>query len=226
MQYAEEPIIANRVTLETKSGDGWQSHPAAIANLTRNELWIRIEESLGEIVNPGSPVRLALSRPGGVVQRAETTVLWRIGVGGLLVILMRPTLWDPPSRRGHSRARLAIPASLRPDGGARPLSARTTNVSVGGFFCVSDGPVAAGCQLPVSLRLTPIESFDCRAEVVRAEGNPDDPTGRQTVLAFRFMDLTQDDEARLASALVTLTDDVDEDYVPLPWRGMEAPASR
>ena len=222
MQLPKEPAIPTRVTLETMSGEGWQPHEATIANLTRTEVWIRIEETPGEFVNPGSPVRLVLSSPDGGVRTAETRVLWRIGIDVLLLILMRPTLWDPPSRRAHSRARLAIPVSLRLDGGAPPLSARTTNVGVGGFFCVAGGPVAAGSQFPVSLWLSPAESFDCLAEVVRVEDDPDDPTGRQTVLAFRFLDLTLDDQARLASALVALADDVDENDVPLAWRSTEA----
>jgi hypothetical protein len=222
MQLPKEPTIPTRVTLETMSGDGWQPHEATIANLTRTEVWIRIEETPEEFVNPGSPVRLVLSSPDGGVRTAETRVLWRIGVDVLLLILMRPTLWDPPSRRAHSRARVAIPASLRLDGGAPPLSARTTNVGVGGFFCVAGGPVAAGSQFPVSLWLSPAESFDCLAEVVRVEDDPDDATGRQAVLAFRFLDLTLDDQARLASALVALADDVDENDVPLAWRSTEA----
>jgi hypothetical protein len=218
MQYAEEPTIAHRVTLETKSSKGWQPHPAMIANMTRHEVWIRIEKDLGEAAYPERPVRLVLSRPGGGVQTAETSVLWHIGLDGLLVVLLRPTIWDPPSKRAHSRARLAIPASLYPDG-VGPVSARTTNVGVGGFFCVSDGPVPAGSLLPISLLLTPAQSFDCTAEVVRVEENTDDPTGKQACLAFRFVDLSQDDQARLANALVSLTDDVDDEYVPLPWQG-------
>jgi len=223
MQYSAEPSITTRVSLETKSGDGWQPHPALIANLTRHEVWIQIEESLGEAVYPERPVRLVLSQPDGV-KTAETSVLWHIGLDGKLVALLRPNIWDPPSRRAHSRARLSIPVSLSPSGDMPPLSARTTNVGVGGFYCVSDGPVPDGSQLPVSLWLTPSESFDCQAEVVRSEANPDDPTGRQAVIAFRFLDLSMDAQAHLASSLVALTDDVDESYVPLPWRGTAAAA--
>ena len=221
MQYPEEPAITTRVTLESMSSEGWEPHEARIADLTRSEVWVRIEESPDAFINPGLPVRLVLTHPDGGTQTAETSVLWRIGRGGMLVILMRPNLWDPPSRRTHSRAWLSVPASLHPED-APALSARTTNVGVGGFFCVSDGRLAEGCQLPVSLRLTPAESFDCRAEVVRVEDDPDDPTGRQAVLAFRFLDLAQDDQASLASTLVDLTDDIDENYVPGPWRGIEA----
>jgi hypothetical protein len=203
------------------SAEGWQAHEARIADLTHSEVWVRIEESPDAFIKPGLPVRLVLTRPDGGTRTAETSVLWRIGRGGTLVILMRPSLWDPPSRRTHSRAWLSVPASMHPEDGPA-LSARTTNVGVGGFVCVSDGRLAVGSQVPVSLKLTPTESFDCRAEVVRVEDDPDDPTGRQAELAFRFLDLAQDDQASLASSLVDLTDDVDENYVPRPWRGIEA----
>jgi hypothetical protein len=221
MSHAEEPAIPTKVMLETMSPDGWQAHPAVIADLTRDEVWIQIDEPIGQPIDPGSRVRLALSRLDEGVRTAETCVLWCIGHAGMLVVLMRPTLWDPPSRRTHGRAWLAIPASLHHESGEPPLSVRTTNVGVGGFFCVSDRPVAEGSQLPVSLRLTPAESFDCRAEVVRAEGNPDDPSGRETVLGFRFLDLSREEEARLASAIVALAQDVDENDVPRPWRSIE-----
>ena len=89
---------------------------------------------------------------------------------------------------------------------------------MGGFFCVTEAPVAEGAQLPVSLMLTPSESFDCKAEVVRSDVNEDDPSGREVVLGLRFLDLAQDDEARLASILVELSDDLDENNVPLQWR--------
>src|SRR5664280_835304 len=145
MQYAVEPAITTRVLLETKAGEQWEPHPARIANLTRHELWIRIEETLGELVYPERSVRLVLNHADGVTQTAETMVLWHIGLDGLMVVLMRPDLWDPPSKRAHSRARLAIPVSLHP-GGAAELSGRTTNVGVGGFFCVSDGAVDPGSQ--------------------------------------------------------------------------------
>ena len=144
-------------------------------------------------------------------------VLWHIGMDGLMVVLMRPDLWDPPSKRAHSRARLAVPVSLYPGEGA-PISGRTTNVGVGGFFCISDGPVDPGKQMPVSILLAPDQSFDCEAEVVRVEADPDDPSGRQALLAFRFLGLTRDEQAALSTKLVALTDDVDDEYVPLPWR--------
>lgn len=217
-EYTEEPAIPNRVTIETVSGEDWLPHSARIANLTRHEVWIGIEESLGEVLYPERRVRLVLRGPDGGTQTAETMVLWHIGSEGLIVALMRPTLWNPPSRRAHSRARLAIPVHLRPEEGGPPVLARTTDVGVGGFHCLSDTPVAVGHKLPVTVLLTPSQSFDCQAEVVRLESNPDDPSGRQVVLALRFLDLTEDAQATLASALSALADDIDEDSVPLAWR--------
>jgi hypothetical protein len=221
-QYAEEPTIPNRVSLETVSGVEWQPHRATIANLTRHEVWIGLEESLGELLYPERKVRLILRRPDGGTQTAETIVLWHIGSSGLVVALMRPTLWDPPSRRAHSRARLAIPVHLRLNEDAPPVLARTTDVGVGGFHCLSDTAVAVGQRIAVTVLLTPAQSFDCQAEVVRLENDTDDPSGRQVVLALRFLDLSGDDQATLATALVALADDVDADSVPLAWRSPEA----
>jgi hypothetical protein len=223
-QYAEEPTIPTRVTLETVSGEEWLPHSATIANLTRHEVWIGIEEPLGELLDPERRVRLVLRRPDGGTQTAETMVLWHIGSDGLVVVLMRPTLWDPPSKRAHSRARLAIPVHLHPDADAPAVPARSTNIGVGGVYCVSEAPVPVGHKLPISLRLTPVKSFDCQAEVVRVDEDTDDPSGGQVVIALRFLDLTEDDQATLASALAALADDVDAESVPRAWRNAEAAA--
>lgn len=217
-QYAEEPTIPTRVMLETLSGDEWQAHRAMIANLTRHELWIGIDEPLGDLLEPERRVRLVLSRADGGTQTAETIVLWHIGVDGRVVVLMRPEVWNPPSRRAHSRARLAIPIHLRPDKGAAPVSALSTNIGVGGVYCLSDVSVPVGEKMPVTLRLTPAQSFDCHGEVVRVDENTDDPSGRQMVIALRFLELAENEQARLASALAALADDVDADFVPLAWR--------
>jgi hypothetical protein len=193
-----------------------------IADLTRDEVWIGIEESLGGLLDPGCSVHLVLRPSDGVPRTAETTVLRHVGSDGLVVVLMRPTSWGSQSRRAHSRAWLAIPAYLRPDKDAPPVLARTTSVGVGGFSCLADAPISVGRQLSVSLRLTPVQSFDCQAEVVRLDNNANDPTGRQVVLALRFLELAEDDQARLASALAALADDVDAGFVPRAWRSAEA----
>jgi hypothetical protein len=223
-EFAVETSIPNRVMLETLSGGDWQPHKAMIANLTRNEVWIRIEESLGELLYPESKVRLVLRHPNGGVQTAESMVLWHIGLEGLVVVLMRPTIWDPPSRRAHSRTRLTIPIYLHSDGDAPPVPAMTTNLGVGGVHCLAEAPVPEGHQLRVSLQLTPGRSFDCQGEVVRVESNTDDSSGRQVVLALRFVDMSQNDQAELASALAEIADDVDEDSVPRAWRTKESAA--
>ena len=221
-EFAEEPTIPNRVTLETLSGEEWQPHTATIANLTRHEVWIGIDEPLGELLHPERRVRLVLGRLGGGTQSAETIVLWHIGNDGRVVALMRPNLWNPPSRRAHSRARLAIPIDLYPKQDAPSVPGRTTNVGVGGVYCLSDVAVPVGHKLPVSLWLSPAESFECRAEVVRVDQDTDAPTGRQVVIALKFMDLTENDQARLASSFAALADDVDDDHVPRVWSGAKA----
>jgi len=203
------------------SGGEWLPHRATIADLAHHEVWLSVEESPVELPDPGCTVRLVLRRSDGGTRTAETTVLRHIGSDGPIVVLQRPTAWDPPSRRAHSRAWLAIPAYLRPDGGPT-VSVETTNVGIGGFHCLSDVPVSLGQELSVSLMLTPVQSFDCRAEVVRLQNNADGPAGRQVVLALRFVQLTEDEQASLASSLVALADDVDADSVPLAWRNAKS----
>jgi hypothetical protein len=216
--FEGEPTVPNRVTLETLSGEEWLPHQAMIANLTRHEVWVGIEEPLGDQLLPERPVRLVLPRKDGGTQTAETMVLWHIGLDGTVVVLMRPTVWNPPSRRAHSRARLTIPVHLHADNGEAPVPATTTNIGVGGVYCLSDVSIPVGHKLPVSLRLTPAESFDCHGEVVRVDENTDDPTGRQVVIALKFLELAEVEQARLATALASLAEDVDEEYVPRAWR--------
>jgi hypothetical protein len=81
-QYDQEPTIATQVTLETLSGDEWHAHPAVIADLTRQELWVAIDSKLGEPLAPGRPVRLVLRHPNRPTQTADTIVLWHIGRNG------------------------------------------------------------------------------------------------------------------------------------------------
>jgi len=221
-EFPIEPQIPNRVTLETLSGDEWQPHPAVIANLTRHEVWIGIQEPLGEAIYPERQVRLVLRGPDGSTQTAETIVLWHIGEDGLVIVLMRPNIWDPPSRRAHSRARLTIPVHLSQDEAAPPVPAWTTNVGVGGIYCLSEVRIPVGQKLPVSLRLTPAESFDCPAEVIRVDENEEDPSGRQVVIALKFLNFTPNVQAKLATALAVLAEDVDDEFVPRAWRTEEA----
>ena len=215
--YSAEPAILDRVTLETMSGAEWLSHGATIANLTPGEVWLGLEEPLGELVDPERTVRIVTSRDGAPLT-AETTIGRRVGTDGLVIVLVRPAAWDSPSRRANSRARLALPAYLRPPDDLSPVAARTTNIGVGGFHCVSDIPIAVGNKIPVTLYLTPLDPFECQAQVVRLEPDPDDSSGRHFVVAFRFLDLTADDEATLAEALAALTGENDSEGVPRAWR--------
>jgi hypothetical protein len=114
--------------------------------------------------------------------------------------------------------------TLHPKEDGPAVAARTTNLGVGGVHCLTDVPLAVGQELPVSLRLTPDRSFDCRAEVVRTEANVDDPTGREVVLGLRFVDLAETEQATLALALAALAADVDENSVPREWRDVVAAA--
>ena len=72
---------------------------------------------------------------------------------------------------------------------------------------------------------TPTSTFDCRAQVVRLEDDPDDPSRRQLLVAFRFVDLTVAQEALVAEALVALSNETDASAVPVAWRSTEAAAS-
>jgi hypothetical protein len=44
------------------------------------------------------------------------------------------------------------------------------------------------------------------------------------VIALQFLELTEDDQARLASSFASLADDVDANHVPRVWSGAEAAA--
>jgi PilZ domain len=215
--YSDEPAILDRVTLETMSGTEWLSHGATIANLTPQEVWLNLEQPLGKMVDPESTVRIVTSRDGEPLT-AETTIGRSVGADGLVIVLVRPESWGLPSRRANTRARLAIPALLRPSGDLSPVAARTTNIGAGGFHCVSDIPIAVGYKVPVTLYLTPLDPFECQAQVVRLDADPDDPSGRHFVVAFRFLDLTEDDEATIAKTLVALSGENDSEVLPRAWR--------
>jgi hypothetical protein len=221
LQYSHEPTIPTRVTLDVMTDSGWESHPAIIANLTRNEVWVQLDPPQVLLLPRGHKVRLVVTRAEGGVKTGESSVIARVDGAYPMLLVGRPPIWDPPSRRQHSRAWISIPASLRPDPDGPVRRARTTNLGVGGFHCVSDGPILAGAEMPVSLWLAPGESFDCRVEVVRVDDDPDDQKGGRVVLGCRFLDLDQAAQLKLASALVTLGDTLDDNCVPQVWQGAE-----
>jgi hypothetical protein len=94
----------------------------------------------------------------------------------------------------------------------------STNVGVGGVFCLASLPVQVAQRVDASLQLTPARTFDCQAEVVRIDKDPDDPTGSQRLIGLHFLDVTQESQASLAEALAELAEDVDDDFVPRAWR--------
>ena len=217
-QYEEEPTIATEVTLETLDGDARHSHPATIADLTSKELWIALDQQLAHELDPGRQVRLVLRHPRRPTQTADTIVLWHLGKNGNMVVLKRPTLWDPPSRREHARVNLALPVRLRPEEGRDAVPGMSINVSVGGMFCVARLDLIVTQRVEVVLQLSPGQSFECAADVARVDRDPNDDSGAGRLIGLRFRELTADEQCSLAETITELAADVDEDFVPRPWR--------
>jgi len=215
-EFSNDPEIKERVTLEIQAGLRTLVHEGTIANLTSDEVWVAVGGAAAEHLSAGAAVRILLNRAGAGGLTAETSVGRLVGGSGRMIALRRPSEWVSRSRRANGRVGLAIPAYLRPDGWVVP--ARTTNISVGGFHCITDHPVSVGHQMAVSLMLTPTSTFECRAQVIRLTDDADDPSHRQLVVAFRFVDLTPDDEACIAEALAALADETDPNAVPAAWR--------
>jgi hypothetical protein len=220
--FSNEPEIKDRVTLETQIGPQVHVNKGTIANLTSDEVWIALGRPL-EYLTSGTPVRLILHRPDEQSLAADTTVRRLIGGAGRIAGLWRPEKWASHSRRANSRAVLAIPAYIRPDFEGTAVPARTTNISVGGFHCITSLPISVGTQMDVTLLLTPTDPFECRAQVVRLSDDPEDPNGRRLQVAFRFVDLDSTGEARIAEALAALSDETDPTAVPVAWRKSDAP---
>jgi hypothetical protein len=214
--FEREPTIATQVSLQTLADDQWHSHPAVIADLTRQELWLAIDQPVGRELEPGRAVRIALQHANGPLQTADTIVLWHIAGNGAVVGLRRPRLWEPPSRREHARARLSVPVYLKVDEHADPIPAISSNIGVGGVFCTAAIPVRIAQRLDVAIQLTPKEAFECQAEVARIDKDPGDPTGHS--IGLHFLGLDQETQARLAHTLAELAEGVDDDYVPKAWR--------
>lgn len=224
-EFSNEPAIQDRVTLETHDGPRNLIHKGTIANLTAEEVWVAVGKPAAEYLAEGTSVRVILIRPDAGSLVAETSVKRMVGNSGRMAALWRPELWLSHSRRANGRATLALPAYLRPEGDEAVASARTTNISVGGFHCLTNLPIAVGDQLAVSLMLTPTSPLDCKAQVVRISEDTDDATDRQMLAAFRFIDLSLADEARVAEALAALTDEIDRSAQPAAWRSDEGHGS-
>ena len=125
---------------------------------------------------------------------------------------------DEADRRRHERFRLAIPAYLRPPGRDPVIPVRTTNLSRGGFLCLTGAALELGTVLHARLQLTPHEALDCRAQVVRVD-EPSLVRGIEvSVVALRFMDLAEAKQQQLERALVELGADPDAADVPQAYR--------
>lgn len=216
--YSNEPTTETELRLEMISDDGWQSHRASIADLTKTELWLALDGRLAAPLDPGRSVRLVLNHPKRPTQVAETVVLWHIGRTGNVVVLKRPRLWDPPSRRDHRRVNLAVPVYLKADENSEPMPTTSSNIGVGGLFCSAAMDLRIGQRLDVAVQLTPDRAFECQAEAARLDGDPDDPVGMQLMVGLQFLDLTTEAQASLAEDIGRLARDVDANFVPRPWR--------
>jgi hypothetical protein len=220
-EFSIEPAKKDRVTLETLIGLQTHVFRGTIANLTNDEVWVAVGMLAADWLAVGAPIRLILHRPAESSVAADTTVRRLVGGSGRIAGLWRPQTWASQSRRANSRVVLAIPAYLHPDYEGTVVPARTTNISVGGFHCVTNLPIAVGNQMEATLMLTPTDPFGCLAQVVRLDEDPDDPAGRQVIAAFRFVDLDAAGEARIAEALAALSDETDPTAVPVAWHSTD-----
>ena len=220
--FSNEPAIKDRATLETQLGPHKVVDEGTIANLTTEEVWVVVGASAAGHFGAGSAVRMVVVTSYSRSLSAGTSVRRLVGKSGRMIALDRPENWTSSSRRANGRVQLAIPAYLRPDTDGTVASARTTNISVGGFHCITDLPVSVGDQMAVSLMFTPTDPFECRAQVVRLSEDTDDPLHLRLVAALRFMDLTVADEARVAEALTALSTETDATAIPIAWRRGEA----
>jgi hypothetical protein len=216
--YDNEPTIETELRLEMITDDGWQSHRASIADLTRNELWLALDGRLAEPLDPGRSVRLVLNHPKRPTQVAETVVLWHIGRTGNVVVLKRPRLWDSPSRRDHRRVNLSVPVYLKADENSDPMPTTSSNIGVGGLFCSAAMDLRIGQRLDVAVQLMPDRAFECQAEVARLDGDPDDTLALNLMVGLQFLDLTTDEQVSLAEDIARLAADVDANFVPRLWR--------
>jgi len=221
-EFSDEPTINDRVTVETHHGSRDVLHKATMANVTADEIWLAVGVAAAALLDVGSSVDVVLNRPNDRSLAASTTVKRVIGSGGRLIALQRPTAWTSHSRRHSSRVGLAIPAYLRPAGEVAVASARTTNIGMGGFHCVTDMCLSVGDPLDVTLMFTPTTPFECRAQVVRLSDDPEDLSHRRLVAAFRFIDLSPEGQARISDALAALSGVAEPETVPAGWHSAPA----
>jgi c-di-GMP-binding flagellar brake protein YcgR len=194
------PAIRDRARLEAQVKADPISIDATVANVTPEELWVGVYPLHSVHLPRLSAVRIVLVRFDQDTAWADTRFRRMVGTGGRVVALWRPASWLSDQRRVHSRVDLRLPAYIQPTGLVAVGSAWTVNLSVGGFHCITDLPLELGMRYGVSLALSPLTRLSCEAQVVRID---EDPEGKLLV-AFKFLDLTEADEAQLAVALAAL----------------------
>ena len=106
------------------------------------------------------------------------------------------------------------------------LAVRTTNISRGGFVCLTSAPLEVGGVLRVQVQLTPHDALDCRAQVVRVDELDSSPRRAQHLVAFRFVDLCDGEERQVLEAIEALGADTDPAAGPKAYRSDRATAGR
>ena len=194
------PAIRDRVILEARPIVPVELD-ATIANLTPDEVWVGVDPGSAGHLRSIQELTISLVRPDRHAVSARTRLRRFVGASGRVVALWRPTSWVHDARRAHGRLDLRLPAYLRPDPD-RPgmVPAWTTNVSVGGFQCIAPISLPPGARIEVELALSPLVSLTCLAMVVRPEPYPGNPSARY-LLACRFVDLSETQQAQIAAAL-------------------------
>jgi hypothetical protein len=197
------PAIRDRARLEAQIGADPIRIDATIANVTPEEVWVGVDALHSAHLARLSVVRIFLVRFDQDEAWADTTLRRMVGTGGRVAALSRPSEWFSDERRVHSRVDLRLPSYIQSAGAMPSGSGWTTNLSVGGFHCITNMPLEVGMRYGISLALSPLTRLSCDAQVVRIVEDPEDPQGNLLV-AFSFLELTEAEEEQLAEALAAL----------------------
>jgi hypothetical protein len=198
------PAIRDRARLEAQIGSDPITIDATIANVTPEEVWVGVDALHGTHLGRLSAVRIVLVRFDQDTAWADTEIRRMVGTGGRVAALRRPGEWFSDERRLHSRVDLRLPSYIQSTGSMPTGSGWTTNLSVGGFHCITNMPLEVGRRYVVSLALSPLTRLSCDAQVVRIIEDPEDPQG-SLLVAFAFLDISEADEEQLAAAMAALS---------------------
>jgi PilZ domain len=198
------PAIRDRARLEAIVDEEPLRLVGTVANVTPDEVWVGVEPPHHAQLSRLTDVRLVIMRNDGGTAWADTTLRRVMGAGGRVAALWRPSSWASDARRVHGRVVLRLPAYLRRPGNEDMGSGWTTDISVGGFQCMTDIRLEVGQVMGVSLALSPVTTLSCQAQVMRISDAPEDPSGRRLLAVFKFLDLTETDEAEVAIAMAAI----------------------